>query len=152
MGEAACVVLTWGAGAFDVDLHMTGPSGNNDNSRFHIFYAATGSLDALPSAQLIRDCICRSGSEVILTTRLNQGGVYRISAFNFGNQSTTSTELSTNADLRLLIVRGGAAVTEVHIGRLEAMVPPGWDWREELGWEYAYADRLRAKLNIPAPK
>jgi len=105
------VLLTWGAGAFDVDLHMTGPSGTNDGTRFHIFYAATGSLDAFPFAQLIRDCICRSGSEVILTTRLNQGGVYRISAFNFGNQSTTSTQLSTDADLRLLIVRGGAAVS-----------------------------------------
>jgi len=104
------VVLSWGAGAFDVDLHMTGPSGAADNSRFHIFYAAPGRLDALPFAQLVRDCICASGSEVILTTRLLQGGVYRISAFNFGNQSTTGTQLSTNAELRLLIVRGGAAV------------------------------------------
>ncbi|MGQ0659240.1 MAG: hypothetical protein ACT4N3_00035, partial [Sphingosinicella sp.] len=105
------VLLTWRQGAFDVDLHMTGPTGLPDNSRFHIFYAATGALDRPPFAQLIRDCICRSGSEAILTTQLLQGGVYRISAFNFGNQSTSSTELSTNADLRLLIVRGGAAVS-----------------------------------------
>ena len=102
------VLLTWGAGAFDIDLHMTGPTGSGD--RFHIYYAATGDLNAFPFAELIRDCICASGSEVILTTQLIQGGVYRISAFNFGNQSATSTNLSSQGDLQLTIVRGGVAV------------------------------------------
>lgn len=105
------VLLTWGPNAYDIDLHMTGPSGTNDGTRFHIYYAAPGSQTAFPFAQLIRDCICTSGSEVILMARLLQGGVYRISAFNYGNQSTTSTQLTTNADLQLLIVRGGAAVS-----------------------------------------
>ena len=105
------VLLTWGPGAYDIDLHLTGPTGVVGSDRFHIYYAARGSLEGPPFAELIRDCICTSGSEVILLSRLNQGGVYRISAFDFGNQSTTSTELTTNAGLQLQIVRGGTAVS-----------------------------------------
>ena len=105
------VLMTWGPNAYDLDLHMTGPSGTNDGTRFHIYFSQRGSQTSFPFAELIKDCICTSGSEVILTTRLLQGGVYRISAFNFGNQSPTSTQLTTNADLQLLIVRGGVAVS-----------------------------------------
>lgn len=100
------ILITWGASVYDIDLHMTGPDGAG--GRFHIYYAAPGSLTSAPFAQLIRDCICNSGSEVILTSNLLQGGVYRISAFNFGDQSTTSTGLSTGG-LTLQVVRGGTA-------------------------------------------
>jgi hypothetical protein len=103
------VLLVWGPGAYDIDLHMTGPDANG--GRFHIYYAAPGSLTSTPYAQLIRDCICTSGSEVILTTQLIQGGVYRISAFNFGDQSPTSTNLSNQGQLQLMIVRGGVATS-----------------------------------------
>ena len=105
------VLMTWGPGAYDLDLHMTGPSGTNDGTRFHIYFSQRGSQTTFPFAELIKDCICTSGSEVILVSRLLQGGVYRISAFNFGNQSTTSTQLTTNADLQMMIVRGGVAVS-----------------------------------------
>jgi hypothetical protein len=105
------VLLTWGAGAFDLDLHMTGPTGDGQTDRFHIFYAARGNLNAFPFAELIRDCICASGSEVILTTQLIRGGVYRISTFNFGNQSATSTNLANQSEALLQIVRGGTAVS-----------------------------------------
>ncbi len=106
------VLLTWGPGAFDLDLHMTGPSGTSAAQRFHIYYAATGRLDDFPFAQLIRDCICASGSEVILTSNLIQGGVYRVSVFNFGNQSATSTNLANGSQAVLQIVRGGQAVPQ----------------------------------------
>jgi hypothetical protein len=101
------VVLTWGAGAFDLDLHMTGPLGAQTTNRFHIYYAATGNLTAQPFAALIRDCICNSGSEVVLTSALNSGGVYRVSVFNFGDQSASSTNLANASQATIQIVRGG---------------------------------------------
>lgn len=101
------VILTWGAGAYDLDLHMTGPLGEITSNRFHIYYAAPGNLTGQPFAQLIKDCICNSGSEVILTSALNRGGVYRVSVFNFGNQSATSNNLSSQSNALIQIVRGG---------------------------------------------
>ena len=100
------ILVTWGATVNDLDLHMTGPDGAG--GRFHIYYADRGSLTSAPFAQLITDCICTSGSEVILTTNLLQGGVYRVSAFNFGDQSATGTGLS-NGNVVIQVVRGGTA-------------------------------------------
>jgi hypothetical protein len=105
------VILTWGAGGDDLDLHMTGPTGAGTTDRFHIYYTARGSQTAFPFAELIKDCICRSGSEVILTSQLLRGGVYRISAFNFGDQSATSTNLANASGAQIQIVRGGQAVS-----------------------------------------
>jgi hypothetical protein len=101
------VILTWGANANDLDLHMTGPLGASTNSRFHIYYSAPGDLQNQPYAQLIKDCICSSGSEVILTSALNRGGVYRVSVFNFGDQSAGSSNLSNASEAKIQIVRGG---------------------------------------------
>ena len=106
------VLLTWGAGAFDLDLHLTGPLGATTSDRFHIYYAAQGNLTAQPFAQLIKDCICASGSEVILTSALNQGGVYRILVFNFGDQSAASSNLANASNAIIQIVRGGTAVSQ----------------------------------------
>jgi hypothetical protein len=109
LGQPFNVLLTWGAGAYDLDLHMTGPAGGGD--RFHVYFGDRGDLAGEPFAELIRDCICTNGSEVILTSALQQGGVYRVSVFNFGNDSPTSTELSSpGANVQLSIVRGGTAV------------------------------------------
>lgn len=105
------VLVTWGGGMYDLDLHMTGPTAT-DGQRFHIYYAAAGDLNAPPYAQLIQDCVCTNGSEVMLTTQLEQGGVYRISTFNFGDQSATSTQMSDQGGVQLMIVRGGEAVAE----------------------------------------
>ncbi|MFZ1625699.1 MAG: hypothetical protein WAU48_13085 [Gammaproteobacteria bacterium] len=108
LGQPFNVLLTWGAGANDLDLHMTGPLAGN---RFHVYYSDQGSLTEAPYAALIRDCICTNGSEVILTSNLLQGGVYRVSVFNYGDQSASSTELpSPGANVVLSIVRGGEAV------------------------------------------
>lgn len=105
------VLLTWGANANDLDLHMTGPLAASTD-RFHIYYAARGQLDGQPFAELIKDCICTSGSEVVLTSALNTGsGVYRVSVFNYGDQSDTSTNLADASQAVLRIVRGGTAVS-----------------------------------------
>ncbi|MFT4027299.1 MAG: hypothetical protein QM676_10925, partial [Novosphingobium sp.] len=101
------VILTWGQNAYDLDLHMTGPLGEGINERFHIYYAAPGDLTAQPYAALIQDCVCNAGSEVILTSALNRGGVYRVSAFNYGDQSAASTNLSNASSAQIQIVRGG---------------------------------------------
>lgn len=99
------VLVTWNNQVYDADLHMTGPQGLG---RFHIYYASRGDLDESPFAALVQDCICTGGSEVILTTDLQQGGVYRVSIFNFGDQSFTSNNLS-QGDVTVSIVRGGEA-------------------------------------------
>lgn len=132
------VLLTWGAGAYDLDLHMTGPTGEGSTDRFHIYYSAPGKLDDFPFAQLIKDCICSSGSEVVLTSALLRGGVYRVSVFNFGDQSATSNVLSNRSNAQLQIVRGGTAVsvgngTTIEGGRTIATIPvpvgqPGNTW------------------------
>ena len=101
------VILTWGAGSYDLDLHMTGPLGEATADRFHIYYAAKGDLAAQPFAALIKDCICNSGSEVVLTSALNRGGVYRVSVFNYGDQAATSSNLSSASSAQIQIVRGG---------------------------------------------
>lgn len=101
------VVLTWGDNAYDLDLHMTGPLGEGVTDRFHIYFAASGNLEAQPYAALIKDCVCNSGSEVILTSALNRGGVYRVSVFNYGDQSASSSNLSSASSARIQIVRGG---------------------------------------------
>lgn len=106
------VILTWGDGAYDLDLHMTGPTAEGVNDRFHIYYIARGSLTSFPYAELIKDCICSSGSEVILTSALNRGGVYRISVFNYGDQSENSLNLSNLSSAKIQIVRGGVAVPD----------------------------------------
>ena len=122
------VLLSWGAGAYDLDLHMTGPLDATTN-RFHIYFSAQGSLTAAPFAQLITDCVCNSGSEVILTTALSRnGGVYRVSVFNYGDQSA-GTNLANQSQATLQIVRGGTAVsvgngTTIQGGRTLLTVTP----------------------------
>ncbi len=97
-------LITWGANSSDLDLHLTGPLGN---SRFHIYYAARGSLTQQPNARLIDDCVSASCGEVIRVEGLNSGGVYRASVYNYGDQSFSSTNLSTSSNVRLQVVRGG---------------------------------------------
>jgi hypothetical protein len=101
--------VSWGPGAFDLDLHATGPTGIS-GQRFHVFFASTGSLTAQPFTLLHQDCICSNGSEAITIQQINQGGVYRFSVFNFGNQSTTGTNLSNQSGAVFRFVQGGTVV------------------------------------------
>jgi len=147
------VLLTWGSGAFDLDLHLTGPTGIDSSDRFHIYYAARGNLTDFPFAELIRDCICASGSEVVLTSNLLGGGVYRVSVFNFGDQSATSTNLANQSNATISIVRGGTAVsvgngTTIEGGRviLTTPVPNG-----QFGntWIAAELDPATGRITVP---
>lgn len=104
------IQATWGPGAIDLDLHLTGPQGT---STFHIYYANTGSLTSQPYAKLNQDILGTSGSEVITVQQFNQGGTYLASVFNFGNQSTTSTNLSTAANAQVQVIRGGTVVNGI---------------------------------------
>lgn len=40
-------------------------------------------------------------------------------------------------------------LADKHVRKLEKMVPRGWNWRENLGWEEAYAKRIFDKLKGP---
>ncbi|OGR27233.1 MAG: hypothetical protein A2139_12645 [Desulfobacca sp. RBG_16_60_12] len=101
------ILTVWGAGASDLDLHLTGPQGQ---STFHVYYASPGSLTSQPFALLNRDDTGTSGSEVITVQQFNQGGAYQVLVYNYGNQSTTSTNLSTTAGVSLTVINGGTVV------------------------------------------
>jgi hypothetical protein len=101
------ILMSWGAGARDLDLHLTGPQ---DSSTFHVYYGSRGSLTTQPYALLNADNTGTSGSEVITVQQFNQGGLYQASVFNYGNQSTTSTNLSTTSGVSLSVINGGTVV------------------------------------------
>ena len=113
------------------------------------YFGAQGNLEAFPFAALIRDCICNSGSEVILTTNLLGGGVYRVSVFNFGDQAANSNNLSNLSNATITIVRGGVATgqgsgTTIVGGRtiLTTQVPNGRlgnTWVAAERWGVAHA-------------
>ncbi len=90
-----------------MDLHLTGPEGS---SVFHVYFGNRGSLTTQPYALLNADNLGTNGSEVITVQQFNQGGPYQASVFNFGDQSTTSTNLSTTAGLSLSVINGGTVV------------------------------------------
>jgi hypothetical protein len=102
------ILAAWGPGGSDLDLHLTGPQGSGT---FHVYYGNLGSLTTQPYALLHRDDLGTSGSEVITVQRFNQGGSYQASVFNFGNQSTTSTNLSTTSGVSLSVINGGTVVS-----------------------------------------
>lgn len=148
------VVLTWGQGAFDLDLHMTGPLGEDTSNRFHIYFDQPGELEAQPFAALIKDCICNAGSEVILTSALNRGGIYRVSVFNFGDAAATSTNLANASNAQIQIVRGGTTEsvgngTTIVGGRtiLTTSVPQG---RPGNTWVAAELDPRNGRITVPA--
>lgn len=98
--------ITWGAGASDLDLHLTGPLGTGAG-RFHVYYGNSGSLTGPPYALLHLDQISTNGSEVITVSRFIAGDVYRASVYNFSDQSPTSTNLSTASGVQMKLVTGG---------------------------------------------
>jgi hypothetical protein len=83
-----------------------------------VYYPAAnqGSLTSQPFAQLKGDCIAYGGSEVIAVAKLNQGGVYQASVYNYGNQSTTSTNLSTTSGVSLQVIQGGTVIDRTPTG------------------------------------
>lgn len=102
------ILVVWGSGAIDLDLHLSLPQGS---STVQVYYANMGSLTAQPFALLHADDTGKSGSEVITVQQFNLGGLYQASVFNYGNQSTTSTNLSTSSGVMLSVINGGTVVT-----------------------------------------
>ncbi len=98
------ILTSWGAGARDLDLHLTGPQGVN------VSYLTPGSLTTQPYALLHKDDTGYSGSEVITVQRFNQGGLYQAYVYNYGDPSTTSTNLSTASGVSLKVINGGTVV------------------------------------------
>jgi hypothetical protein len=101
--------LDWSVIA-DLDLHMTGPDGSG--SRFHISFANPGAYGSAPFARLSQDRTGVGGSEVIgvnglTTTNLPADSAYRVSVFNFGDQSTTGTSLASQANAVVKVIANG---------------------------------------------
>jgi hypothetical protein len=101
------ILMSWGAGARDLDLHLTGPQ---NGGTFEVYYGNPGSLATQPFALLQRDDTGYSGSEVITVQSFNQGGLYQAYVFNYGNQDPNSTNLSTTAGASLQVINGGTIV------------------------------------------
>ncbi|MGB8990935.1 MAG: FecR family protein [Desulfobaccales bacterium] len=105
------ILTSWGAGARDLDLHLTGPQGSGT---FHVGYTGSGynwgSLTTQPYALLHADDTGYSGSEVITVSKFNQGGAYQAYVYNYGDPSPTSTNLSTASGVSLKVINGGTVV------------------------------------------
>jgi hypothetical protein len=102
------IQILWGLGGDDLDLHLTGPL--DSSSRFHVYYGSPGSLTAQPYALLGQDYTSVGGSEVITVGKLNLGGVYRASVYNYGDPSFTSTNLSTTSGVSMQVIKGGTII------------------------------------------
>jgi hypothetical protein len=107
------ILISWGAGGTDLDLHLTGPQ---PGGTFEVYYANRGSLTTQPFALLQSDDTGTSGSEVITVQQFNQGGLYQAFVFNYGNQDPNSTNLSTTAGLSMQVINGGTVVDTANGG------------------------------------
>lgn len=113
-------LITWGAGSSDLDLHLTGPLGND---RFHIYFAKYGSLTGVPGAALDNDCVSSSCAEVIRVEQLNPGGVYRASVYNYGDGA--GLNLADQSGVEMMLVRGGTIQPVVGPNDTGSMVTGG---------------------------
>jgi hypothetical protein len=90
----------------DLDLHLTGPNAGGAG-RFHVYFGDTGNYSSAPFAALDSDRVGIGGSEVIGISQFNSGGPYRASVFNFGDQNSASTSLSSQSNLVVSFIRNG---------------------------------------------
>ena len=88
-GGSARVKLTWGANPSDLDSHLTGPI-LGSLSRFHVYYAAKGTLNASPYAELDVDDTTSFGPEVVTVSKFIPG-VYRYSVHHYSGSGTIFT-------------------------------------------------------------
>lgn len=115
------IILTWGTGAKDLDLHLVGPSNtgydcqaynapaieNTASSKFHIYFqqkycANIGTSAPYGSANMAVDDTYEYGPEII---NLNDGyadGAYKVSVFN----NDTTAPNWTNSKARIYIFAG----------------------------------------------
>ena len=99
------VQMSW-ANVSDLDLHLTGPNPGG-STRFHVFFSDRGNYASAPFALLDNDRTGVGGTEVIGISQFTSGGPYRASVFNFGDQSSSSTSLSSQAALVVSFIQNG---------------------------------------------
>ncbi len=115
-GDVVRIVLTWGASPSDLDSHLTGPLALG--GRFHVYYAAEGSLTAAPWAALDLDDTSSFGPETITIVQY-VAGVYRYSVHDYSNSDLTSSTALSTSGARVDVYRGAELVG--------SFFPPGQD-------------------------
>lgn len=99
------IVLTWGAGARDLDSHLLGPDGNG--GIFHLYYANKVTSSTYGEiAKLDRDDTYYNGTETVTVTTVNRN-VYGTFNYYVNNYSWNEGSL-----------RGSGAKVEVYVGSL----------------------------------
>jgi hypothetical protein len=106
------IVLRWGATPSDLDSHLTGPTASG--SRFHVYYAAKGSLTSSPYAALDIDDVSSYGPETITISR-QLSGVYRYSVHDYTNRSTNPSSGLAGSGAQVKVYRGGALIGEFNV-------------------------------------
>ena len=92
------IVLTWGETPSDLDTHMTGPTGQDDE-RFHIYYSSRSPSNA-GGSNLDVDDVTSFGPET-LTLVPPADGVYRYSVFNYSDQSSSGADGIATSEARV---------------------------------------------------
>jgi uncharacterized protein YjdB len=82
------IVLTWGQDPRDLDSHLTGPNGSG--GRFHVYYAAPGTLVSSPFASLDVDDTSGFGPETITISQVF-AGTYRYYIHHYSGAQTIAT-------------------------------------------------------------
>lgn len=103
--------LTWtNLGSIsDLDLHLNGPNGSGGTA--HAFFSNTQSYGTAPFFALANDNGANTGqtsSEVMAVNGLNTGANYKVSVFNFSDQSNAaSTTLRTQTNAKVDVITNG---------------------------------------------
>lgn len=102
------IILTWGEQPYDLDSHLTGPSGS---SRFHVYWLdrdATG-------VNLDRDDQFSEGPETITILQFAPG-LYRYSVHDFSNGSASnSTALSNISGAKVRVLQGSTEIAAFNV-------------------------------------
>lgn len=133
------IALQW-SNINDVDLHLTGPGEvpavGPTGPRFHVYYGSDGSFAGFPFALLDDDQSAGSGVSTgellgVMDSEAHDDGTYQIFAFNFTDDSDTSTGLSDPANnLRMTLLedatisRGPGGTTVVSGTIINSITPP----------------------------
>ena len=114
------IFISWGSGARDLDLYLTGPTtasgGVTSSPSFTVSYLNSGSLTSQPFAFYHVDSQVPNGSEAITINKWNPGDNYLAYVHNYTDRgSTSSTVLSSSSGVNMQLIRGGT-VTIIPIG------------------------------------
>jgi hypothetical protein len=110
------IVLTWTYPPSDLDSHLTGPIPGSIN-RFHVYWAARGSITTSPYARLDLDNVSRQTDNRPETITIYQqfDGVYRYSVHNYSNRSSTYSYALSNSNAQVRVYRGGNLIATFNV-------------------------------------